>query len=56
MALEFTDYWKAWIQVLKYKNKELLDIYEILEFFRNNIQLINAEKTQVAHEAFILMF
>ena len=56
MAPEFTGYWRAQILVLEHKDKKLPDIYKILEFFRNNIRLVNAKKVWVAHGAFAVTF
>jgi hypothetical protein len=56
MASEFTGYWRARIQVLEHKNKQLPDIYEILEYFRNNVQLTHVEKTRTTHGAFLATF
>jgi hypothetical protein len=56
LAPEFTSYWRAQIQVLEHKSKQLLNIYEILEFFRNNIQLANAKKARANYRAFVSTF
>jgi len=56
MAPEFTSFWRVQIQVLEHNNQQIPDIYEILESFRDNIRLSNAEKTRVIRGAFPATF
>ncbi len=48
---EFSNYWMNEIQRLQRKNKEILNLYEIVELFCNNLRLLNANKS-ATHRAF----
>jgi hypothetical protein len=56
IAPEFTNIWTINIQMKLDSDETLPDLYKIVELFRNNRRLSNAQKSHISHSAFPASF